>query len=506
MSLMPFTDPNAAASANASRGMSNLSNFIYQQQVQKPQAQAQTAAIQSQTAAIQSQTTAQKMANVSQRTQQLLQSAEYGDADGVDAAVAAANAPTTVSPSVDPNTAPAPNPASSGGSPMSGASPVSANTLPPNSAADSATASPLPSPKLNTDWTPGAFPGSAPLGPPSDNPVGIPLTNPPRATAPLPPVAPVSAAPPVVAAPPVEKPWSIRDNLTTPFVKLPPAAQDYMIAQERKRFAAEGIPISRSQLVDNYNQRQSAYYPTLPQWITNMTPLSADMGGIKFINSDAAASINQGGGDNPPFIFDPTTGKNVANPDHRTPDQISTGLDRISTLNQSQVLADAAKQGIEDFPSVVGASGGGKAGSLVRFGQELAGNAKARQAQKAVQDFLGSQTLFALNDLKAGRINQTTYEGEIEALPKENWPAASWDEYFKKQFQPKQDANMASAKVGVPKSSLPQQTLGDVGVATPVTTPGAPSPDGPILTPAQAAAAKPGTRYRRSDTGQLMQR
>jgi len=46
MPLEPFTDPNAAASANAGRAMGNVGNLLYQFLVQRPEAQAQTSAIQ----------------------------------------------------------------------------------------------------------------------------------------------------------------------------------------------------------------------------------------------------------------------------------------------------------------------------------------------------------------------------------------------------------------------------------------------------------------------------
>jgi hypothetical protein len=535
MPLPGFSDPNAQAAANAGRGLSNLGNFLYEQQVQKPAIQAQTAA----TTAGAAQTTAQTQALQQQTGMQglelptLQQQAIIATHPGVSKNTLESTQPqsTDVSTqgyapqsSTTPDvTAGAMGSGSSGGSPGSMSSPVLPNTQPPSQAgsstqgasSESGISAPQPGtlvqPKLKP--TLGAFDSdelspvaltkpSAPVATGSNS--GATSTPPPTGMSTISPLTPPVSPDASITAP--EKPFDLRQHLGDDIGSYPQWKRDQILADLRKPFIDKGVPVpSDAYLTGYYRDQQAAYYPTMAQRIGSggMVPIKATLGGpgggsAEYVNPNAAGEISANGGNE----VNGSAGSNqmYLGPDgtwhenkNFTPaDKVQATQSTIAESNNALKLGNEAMQAIEDNPRLVGPVGGQQVGHLARQAEAVAGSPQNLTGESKLNQFQSKEFLETLGTLHVGRVTDKEYQAVMATMPRRDEPAQAWKDWNKSHFQPlmktindslqqelktqQGGTQQGGTQQGGTQQGGTQQALPNVDVSAPVGAPGQAAP------------------------------
>lgn len=504
---MPFTDPNAAAAANARAGLGNVANFLYEQQVQKPATQAQTAETQARTAmmvpqtqALQSEIVAQTLQNKANLFQQLSQHPII-NTDAINAAVNGAQttdvpqAPAstnagTESPQVSTSTA---GQGASGGEAGSSSSPTpniprtspqldssagsetfdsSGNPTNARPAANTTKPGTLAQPKLpytNDELSPLVTqPGLHPF---SETPARGATTSPTPVTSPVSPVPAIkSPASPASPASPKGN-FDYRNELGTPFYALPQAAQTELLSQMRKPFDNAGLPVSDQELIGHYQQLQSQMIPPLMQ-NPNFIPTGVHGGQVEGVFGNAIDRFGGGGTStgnsaNQARIFDPTVGHYVDNPAFTKPADVQSTQSDLANLDQADTMVSQAKNAIKTNPSVVGKIGGSWMGNLTRAGESVVGNSGNYAGEREVQQFLSKQFLNTLQDLHVGRVLEKEYNAVVDGMPQQSDPPEVWNNFFNSRLEPflakvraSKEQELNAQTGGQPQSILPPVSVG----------------------------------------------
>jgi hypothetical protein len=516
MALPGFSDPNAAAAGNARGALGNIANFLYEQAVTKPAVQAQTAQTQAQTQATQQNTAIQAIGIPS-----LQQQAVFATHPGVSKNTLTSTHPmstdvSTGANAVQSSTTSTPSGAAgdgqSGPPPASSMSPQLPNT-PAGGTVNQVGSSTQGASSESSVSAPKPGTLAQPKFPLSDEDIdklganGISVVRPSApvatgsasgATSSPPPTG--MATPPVSPSASVKQPepgFNLREHLGEDMGSYPQWKQDQILADLRQPFIDKKVPVpSDAALTGYFRDQQSAYYPSVMQRVKNLTPVGAEVNGVKYANMDAVNS------DNPQQVVGP--GGVVENKNFRNPDQIASAKEELANMNQIDTEAKAAQDAIKNDPSLVGTIGGSKAGNLVRSGESAVGHPANKEGEIAVKRFLTSQQLSALTNLHLGRITQLEYDGIMQGLPQQSSPKEVWDNYFAKEYGPKTEARRAAINSTLPKS---EQKLPSVSLSAPVTAPDQASAGVPLpvmQTPADAKKLAPGTWFQ-TPSGQRRQ-
>lgn len=502
MALMGFSDPNAAAAANARAGLGSLANFLYEQQVTKPAAQAQTAGIQAQT-----QDTLARLPLIQQQVaSQKIQNAVAGRAAAIQnlglhsgALESIANGGTSQATDI-PTAPPSPSAGlespqvstgsersgSSGGSPGSNSSPTLPNTLPPTQAGSPTQGAPLPGkfPPDNNDYLSPLLvhPGLHPF---SETPARGATTTPAPVTSPVSVSAPV--VPPGTATPAQSGAWKFQDHLLDDIDDLPPGVKPAMLDQWRKQMADQGFNISDQESEGNYRQMQQAAYPNIMRSMLasgKYTILGLNENGTpKLVRTDLLQSGNAG---LPPGTYrdwvnggDIKTAPNAASYSPEKLEETKSGLDQIA---EAQKQIQLTKEAIARTPGIVS---GGKVGEWAgNAGREIQSDASgitggrigtttpaADQAQ--LQRFQAGVFLDGLIGLKGiGRMDVPVVEGDKKTIPSAGQPPKAWSDYFddlSAKLAKKQQAYSEEYAAQLKGAGQPEQTLPNaVDVQAPV--------------------------------------
>ena len=516
---MPFTDPNAAAAANAGRGLANLANFIYEQQVSKPQAQAQTAQTQATTQATQQETQARTLANKQALFEQL-SAHPIINPDAIDAAANAqttdtstqANAPQSSTTSMpngpvgDGESGPAPagsvktvnNTPAGGEVNMAGSSRQGPDTISTN-------LPPLDNDSLAPSLT---APGKSVFG--VSSPAGT--SGQPGVSATPPVTSPVSPVPPISSPGKTPGSFSYRDNLGTPIDQLPDAARTELLNQMRKPFTAAGLPVTDQELIGHYQQAQAQMIPN-PMRNPNLMLTGIHGGQPDFVSRTALQEFGGGAGGgnqgNAARIFDVTLGHYVDNPAFTKPTDVESTQSSLDSNTQAQKLLDSAKAALAANPSVVGPKLLGQTvANLTRSGEAIAGHPANKTAEATIRRFQSGGFLTSLGGLKGvGRLDIPVVEAAKKGMPEQSDTAETWQKYFE-QAQNALTANRQAllqeygGQTGG-KASLPPVDGGLPSVSAPGATPAPTASAVPVLTPEQAKAAPKGTHYQTTDGREL---
>lgn len=519
MALMPFTDPNASAAANAGQGLNRLANFLYEQQVTKPAQQAQTAETQTQTQAIQGQITAQQLQNKQALFEQL-SNHPIINPDAINAAANGTSQATDISTAPNASqvntTAPVTGAAGDG---YSGPAPASASItqLPntpaggtPNQAGSSrqgpdTIASKLP-PVSDDDLAPSLTkPGRSVFG--VSSPAGTP--GQPGASATPPVTSSVSPSPSVTSPAASAVPnggFDFRKELGTPFSALPPTAQTELLKQMRQPFVKAGLPVTDQELIGHYQNAQSQMIPP-PMMRAGFVPTTLQDGKVNGVFTGGLDALNNGGGNQggSARIFDPTLGHFVDNPAYTKPAEVASTQSDLAALDQADTMTAQAKAAITANPSVVGPISGSAVGNATRWVEGAVGSGEHRAQARDVQQFLSKQFLTTLQDLHVGRVLEKEYTAVMDGMPTQTDSAQTWNKFFSTRLEPflskvrgskQQELN---AQTGQPQASLPPVSVGP-NVATPTA-----SPSGGIqtFTPEQVKALPKGYGSFRGTNGKI---
>lgn len=512
---MPFSDPNAAAAANARNGLSNLASFLYEQQVTKPAVQAQTAATQAQTLGTQAQTaeTQARTQMMGPQTDALRQEiiaqtlknnsdrfSLFSQHPGInaDAITAAGNG---VPQDTDISTA-SPSPNAGFESPQ-----VSTSTAGQGASGGQAGSSPSPTPNIprNVNQA-GSSTQGAPLPgkfPPDNNDYLAPsLTQ--SGTQPFRPAAtpPVSIAPPVVAPVKAAAPvgdFDYRKELGTPFSALPAGAQTELLKQMRTPFVKAGLPVSDQELIGHYQQLQAQMIPN-PMNNPELMLTGISDGKPNFVSRAALREFGGGGGNQggASRIFDPTLGHYVDNPAWTKPAEVESTQSSLDSNTQAQKLLDSAKSALVADPSIVGPKILGQgAANLTRSGEAMVGRPANKTAEATLRRFQSGGFLTSLGGLKGvGRLDIPVVEAAKKGMPEQGDTLETWQNYLE------QAQNALTQNRNALLQEYKQQTGGNgslppVDVAPGVSAPGASQAPaaGSALSPEQAKALPKGTRF-----------
>ena len=468
MSLPAFQDPNAAAAANAGRGLANLGNFIYEQQVTKPAVQAQTAATTAGTAQTQAQTQLLKQQMTSGQMQQnaaklqiLRESLFSPDQDQATDVSTQGNAPqSSTTPGV---TTGAMGAGSSGSSPGSMSSPVLPNTQPPNQAGSStqgaSSESGLSAPKPGTLAQPKLKPTLAPFDSDELSPVALTRPSAPvatgsnsGATSTPPPTGMTttpSITPPVSPSASVTQPDILAPALGKNYDQLTPAQQAEMLQRGHSKLEKAGFGgrISNAGLVKEWNDQQAGTVPLAQRpagsvVTTGEVPLAGGGTG-KLLNPAAAQTI--GGSDLPEGSYrDVYTGEIKTDPNHALPAEAAETQNTLSSISQlRQKVADArAAIGRTTGPATAVVGGGSavqEGRHWVREGKSAAaslsggiiGSTIPAQDESALGQFTSGQFINSLGALKGiGRMDIPVVEGVKGGILTAAQPPEIWEKYL----------------------------------------------------------------------------
>ena len=442
ISAPSFTDPNAQAANNAGRGLANLANFIYQQQVTKPEVQAQTAQTQAQTGFLQG-----------PQTEQLRQQITAAQLQNQMAKLAAAHQTLTFAPEAPsfgtqttdtstqanaPQVRSTPSVTGAAGGGDAGPAP-SGSQLPPvdNTPAGGAinmagssrqgpdTIStkfpPISNDELSPSLTqPGksVFRVSSPAGTPGQP--GSTATPPgPSATSPVPPAVSPSAQ---------KEPLDLSQYIGKPFDSLTPNVQQEVIARGRQHFVNAGVPggISDPEIVGHWNAQQAQTINPLALK-GGMTPVSGEVNGIKYVNS---AALNGEGSGTGQILYD-AYGNPHENKNFGAPAQVQSDEEDAGNLNRAQAMLDQAKDALKNNPKLVGSSPGVAVSDKWREGKALVGAPEALTQQNALDRFGAGEFLNILGSVHIGRVTQQeANQFQKEGITRSGHTAADWDRYF----------------------------------------------------------------------------
>ena len=487
MSLPAFQDPNAAAAANAGRGLANLGNFIYEQTVTKPAVQAQTAQTMAQTGGVQASTQAQQLANKAATLAYGHQTLDFGSGSSNGASVNPPDASAafhSIAPSMatdisTPANASQTRTVTAGSGSGTGSEPAAASasiTSQNNTPAAGQTSSVGPSGTTDSNQgvpkapqfqlsqsdlanlsandipvkPPGTFDLSTVRTPKS--PAGTPVAGAAPGTSAPATVPPGTAGSPLSAQPspaplgqtPQMASGDVRDrNAGKAWDEITPGDKQELLSRGHAQLQKLGVDDSDSSIGSTWNNQQLASRTPLAMR-QGLTLTSADVNGMKFVstalmNGDVAGTNNAGS--NPAFIFRPD-GTVGPNPDHAEPKVFKETQEDLNALDTAQRSLTEIGTAMSADPQLVGTITGERPGNVTRAIESGAsaisggriGSTENYAGQKLLEQFKSGKFLDALGSMHGiGRMDVPIVEQAKKQIPDQNAPLSRWQDYLSDQ-------------------------------------------------------------------------
>lgn len=519
---LSFSNDNAAASANAGEALRGLGNFLYEQQVQKPNTQAQTAQTQAQTQALQQQMTGAQMQQNAAKLQILRESLFSPDQEQATNISTQGNAPQSSTTSSV--TGPVGD-GSSGPPPASSMQPQEPNS-PAGGAVNMAGSSRQGPDTISTpDWTKPKT-SLAPIS--NDDLSSVALTKPstpagtpgqPGATA-TPPSTGMSNTPsitsPVSPTASVKQPDILAPALGQTYDQLTPEQQSEVLRRGHSKLANAGFGgfISDAGMVKEWNEQQQSTVPLARRPVgavvtTGEVPLAGGGAG-KIVNGGALSAITKGSNGGSPWLINPVTGEASIDPrfaaaaSSTAPKEVAATTDDLNNINQVFKQIKDVREAVAAYPSIIGNVTGGKVGDAARWldsaaaniasaiGVKVPGVSSAPQAASdMVKRFMSKQFLESLTTLHVGRVTDQEVKKINDGLPQAMRSPEAFNDYIDKTLIPMLSDHQKTVmdefekQTGQP-APAPKFNLG--GLPASVSAPGVSAPVGAPSAGAQAPA------------------